>query len=43
MEQPRPMSDVIERKNAYDYDDLIRSGKGELFGPATRSCPPRPC
>ena len=33
----RPMTDIATlppgRKSSYDYDDLIRSGHGELFGP----------
>ncbi len=30
---------MIERKNAYSYDDLIASGNGELFGPGFAQLP----
>jgi 3-hydroxyacyl-[acyl-carrier protein] dehydratase/trans-2-decenoyl-[acyl-carrier protein] isomerase len=30
---------MIERKNAYGYDDLIASGKGTLFGPGFAQLP----
>ena len=36
------MSSAIElppRQNAYDYDDLIASGHGELFGPTNGRLP----
>ena len=39
----RPMTDIAtptpERKSSYDYDDLIRSGHGELFGPENGRLP----
>lgn len=31
-----------ERKNAYDYDDLLASGRGELFGPGFAQLPMPP-
>lgn len=33
---------MVERKNAYDYDDLIKSGRGELFGPGFARLPSPP-
>ena len=33
---------MAERKNAYGYDDLILSGKGELFGPGHAQLPAPP-
>ena len=33
---------MAERKNAYGYDDLILSGKGELFGPGRAQLPAPP-
>jgi len=33
---------MAERKNAYGYDDLILSGKGELFGPGRAQLPSPP-
>lgn len=39
----RPMTDIAsplpERKSSYDYDDLIKSGHGELFGPENGRLP----
>ena len=39
----RPMTDIAsslpERKSSYDYDDLIKSGHGELFGPENDRLP----
>ena len=39
----RPMTDIAtpppERKSSYDYDDLIRSGHGQLFGPENGRLP----
>jgi len=31
-----------ERRNSYDYDDLIRCGRGELFGPENGRLPAPP-
>ncbi len=31
-----------ERKNAYDYEDLLKSGRGELFGPGYAQLPMPP-
>jgi 3-hydroxyacyl-[acyl-carrier protein] dehydratase/trans-2-decenoyl-[acyl-carrier protein] isomerase len=33
---------MAERKNAYGYDELILSGKGELFGPGYAQLPAPP-
>ncbi len=33
---------MTERKNSYGYDDLIRSGTGELFGPGYAQLPAPP-
>ncbi len=33
---------MIERKNSYDYDELIASGNGELFGPGFAQLPKPP-
>ena len=33
---------MADRQNAYGYDDLIRSGKGELFGPGYAQLPSPP-
>ncbi|HHB82123.1 MAG TPA: beta-hydroxydecanoyl-ACP dehydratase, partial [Devosia sp.] len=33
---------MTERKNAYTYDDLIASGKGELFGEGFAKLPKPP-
>jgi 3-hydroxyacyl-[acyl-carrier protein] dehydratase / trans-2-decenoyl-[acyl-carrier protein] isomerase len=30
---------MTDRKNAYDYDDLIACGRGELFGPGNAQLP----
>ena len=39
----RAMSDVAptvpERKNSYEYEDLIKSGHGKLFGPENGRLP----
>jgi len=39
----RPMTDIPsltpERKSSYDYDDLIKSGHGQLFGPENGRLP----
>lgn len=39
----RPMTEIASpppgRKSSYDYDDLIRSGHGELFGPENGRLP----
>ena len=32
-------TDLPARKNAYDYDDLLQSGHGELFGPTNGRLP----
>ena len=29
----------MEKKSAYSYDDLIKCGKGELFGPGNAKLP----
>lgn len=31
-----------DRKNAYDYEDLLKSGRGELFGPGYAQLPMPP-
>ena len=37
------MSAVLhEPKNAYDFDDLLKSGRGELFGPENAQLPAPP-
>jgi 3-hydroxyacyl-[acyl-carrier protein] dehydratase/trans-2-decenoyl-[acyl-carrier protein] isomerase len=33
---------MVERKNAYGYEDLLRSGRGELFGPGYAQLPAPP-
>jgi 3-hydroxyacyl-[acyl-carrier protein] dehydratase/trans-2-decenoyl-[acyl-carrier protein] isomerase len=33
---------MADRQNSYGYDDLIRSGKGELFGPGYAQLPSPP-
>ena len=33
---------MADRQNSYGYDDLIRSGKGELFGPGFAQLPSPP-
>ena len=33
---------MAERKNAYDYDDLLACGRGELFGPGNAQLPAPP-
>lgn len=39
----RPMTDIApsiaDRKSSYDYEDLIKSGHGELFGPENGRLP----
>jgi len=33
---------MVERKNAYGYEDLLKSGRGELFGPGYAQLPAPP-
>jgi len=35
-------ANLPERRNAYDYDDLLRCGRGELFGPENGRLPAPP-
>ena len=39
MSESNNATELPPRKNAYDYDDLIASGHGELFGPTNGRLP----
>ncbi len=38
----RVAEDLLVRKNAYDYDDLLSCGRGEMFGPQNGRLPKPP-
>ena len=33
---------MVDRQNSYGYDDLLKSGRGELFGPGYAQLPAPP-
>ncbi len=42
MSTATPMSDPANRRSSYDYEQLLASGRGELFGPGNAQLPAPP-